>query len=273
MLLLFLPALSFMSGCYDDTFLASMQEEEDYIAPFDVELTLDRTKRSVYFEIADTGSTENEQNGDDGDYVDVPEAIQMAVDNTPNGTSDPVVTDSVTGFVWTKCSAESVGVDSGSDTVPNSNPMDVTTGCTGTPVEMEWSNAVKTCRALNKFYDLKDADGNPGSDGVYETGYGGYNDWRLPRLTELLTIVNFDFEPAIDSSTFPGTIGGANEGYWTFTSKLFVGSNDTTIDYGWIVFFGYGGFFANNLTGYLPKQEDLVFETQFVRCVRGGLGE
>jgi hypothetical protein len=46
----------------------------------------------------------------------------------------------------------------------------------------------------------------------------GHSDWRLPSVTELISIVDFTVSsPAIDSAAFPGTLGTVAHLFWTST--------------------------------------------------------
>lgn len=272
------PFMAILSGCYNDAFLDAIHEEEDFIAPFDVVLSDDQSIRIVNFKVSDSGITQTMKDGDDAFYTDVPEIISLTVMDNVYGNDD-IVVDNVTGLIWTKCTATT------------ENTMDVNDGCTGalTADKMEWQKAVSTCEALNTKYD---PDAIP--DNGDETGYGGYEDWRLPRLPELLSILNYDVgltipqDPAVDINIFPNTRAALNEGYWTYTSKLFIDDFGNTADWGWIVFFNiyhpesrYVKFWGAdvelpNITdfrikvGYDEDTSTYVPELQFVRCVRGG---
>jgi hypothetical protein len=180
-LLFFAPAMFFLSGCGSDAFLEAMQEEIDYIAPFDVVLTTEEAKRTTYFPISDTGSTTVVTPGDDASYNNIPGTMNFSVQNNINANGDDIVIDNVSGLTWTKCSATAY------------NTMDTDDDCDGSDIDalsdsplMEWSKAAETCKNLD---------------------YAGRRDWRLPRLPELLTIVNYGFHPAFDPAFFPNTRG------------------------------------------------------------------
>ncbi len=253
-----MPLMLLLSGCFGDAIFDAIKAEEDYVAPFTVVVTLDKTRRSVYFPIADTGRLDSIKPGDDASYVDVPNApdFERQLDVTlPDDTlsDNDIVIDKVTGLVWARCSI------SGINTVNSDND------CAGVNAKMEWANVVKACEALNNMNEDK--------------GYAGYKKWRLPRLSELLSIVDYEkLNPAIDDYYFPNTEHTTNEGYWTYTSQLFIDDDNNTTDNGWVVFFnsevpqevsGYG--IIPNINVFKQKlKSDLTFEMQFVRCVTGG---
>lgn len=314
-LILFTPVMLFLSGCYSDTFLDAMREEEDFIAPFDVVLNDELTKRTVYYPISDTGSSAVVRAGDDESYVNIPSEKKFVNNlninfdtapliikdassaNPPDITvpsyaitsADDIVEDEVTGLAWTRCSFEERSEDAGI-----TYEIDDTDGCTGdyTDGKMAWSQAIDACESLNSYYKrTADFDGDGTIEG-FETdvvvgGYGGYQDWRLARVTELLSIVDYDhIDPAIDETYFPNTQNAVDEGYWTYTSKLFIDDNSNTTDNGWVIFFksskpqsdieypkGSGDFWPRaNIVDFRQKlKNDLTLEKHFVRCVRGGI--
>jgi len=128
-------------------------------------------------------------------------------------SNQPVVTDALTGLQWQGCSAGSTGGDCSS----------------GTADQLDWSGALSRCEELS---------------------WAGHDDWRLPDIRELLTIIDEGRTyPAVDDDAFPGTSSGL---YWTGTS--FTGSGTGA----WHVDFDVGGILHTAAkTG-----------TGAVRCVR-----
>ena len=183
-LTLFAPLMAILSGCSDDSFLNAMKEEVDFISPFDVSISTEESKRTTYFSIPDSGSTVIVETGDDASYTDIPHAINLEVQNNVNANGDDIVVDYVTGLIWTKCTAKSPDTMDTADDCSGS----VTVKLSDTTL-MEWSKAVSTCKNLE---------------------YAGHTDWRLPRLPELLTIVNYKYDPAIDPAVFKNTRSSFN---------------------------------------------------------------
>ena len=83
---------------------------------------------------------------------------------------------------------------------------------------------------------------------------GGYNDWRLPNINELLSLVDISrFDPARREGLLRN---GSNSGtYWTSTSVK------DEPEKAWLVNFESGNIFS------VSKPLTLNF---YVRCVRGG---
>ena len=80
---------------------------------------------------------------------------------------------------------------------------------------------------------------------------GGHSDWRLPNRNELQSIVDYNrYNPAIDTTFFPGTVASS---YWSSTT--FAGSTGDA----WYVFFNFG------YVGSYYKAGNC-----YVRAVRGG---
>gem|GEM_PF-2265499 len=81
----------------------------------------------------------------------------------------------------------------------------------------------------------------------------GYEDWRLPNVRELKSIVDHrQYSPSIDTSYFPKTVSSY---YWSSTT--YAGNTE----YAWNVYFEYG------LASYGNK-----LDSRYVRCVRSGQG-
>jgi len=83
-------------------------------------------------------------------------------------------------------------------------------GCTGEDMEgkkCKWQEAVNYCNDLN---------------------YGGYNDWRLPTVEELETIVDYGkLYPAVDEAYFPNA---PLKGFWSYSSMVGFADNAWYVD-------------------------------------------
>jgi hypothetical protein len=148
-----------------------------------------------------------------------------------NDKSDSYSVRAVRGEPW----ALADFVDNGNGTV-----TDTATGLMWQQAEsdeMWWEEAVTYCEQLE---------------------LAGYDDWRLPNINELQSIVDYnkvasEEDPAIDTNFFPNLLGNS---YWSATTYT------RFTDQAWLVdfFTGNYGNFGKHIKGRL-----------LVRAVRGGL--
>jgi hypothetical protein len=135
---------------------------------------------------------------------------------------EPVVADTSTRLMWQGCSAGQQGSD-----------------CTPVADMMDWQSSLAFCEGLT---------------------WGGFDDWRLPNVRELHSLVDTTRErPAIDDHAFPNTpyygpITHNNAGqYWSSTARSY---NSFAL----YVAFGTG------FSHFYEQPED-----RHVRCVRGAV--
>jgi alpha-tubulin suppressor-like RCC1 family protein len=148
-----------------------------------------------------------------------------------SATEWTMVRDNVTGLIWeVKTDDGSIHDKDNTYTWYDSNP-ETNGGYTGT--NGNGTDTEDFIKSLN------------------ESNYGGFSDWRLPSLKELVSIVHHGKHyPATNESYFPKTMSAF---YWSSTSD----ANNT--GYAWGVDFNYG------LDRYYAKDS-----SYFVRAVRGG---
>ncbi len=116
-------------------------------------------------------------------------------------SGDNVVTDNKTQLMWKQCSEGLTGADC----------------LTGSVSYHNWSVALDISVTLNA-----------------NSGFAGFNDWRLPNIEELRSIAAINcFNPAINETAFPNTIGGFDE-YWSASPS----ANDPNKS--WIVYSNKG---------------------------------
>ena len=126
-------------------------------------------------------------------------AVLAWAGNTPalaapyTGHTDGTVTDTATGLMWDKCSS---GQSGNTDCTDNGNA-----GNHYGAGAYTWQQALTLAVTANA------------------ANYKGHNDWRLPNVKELESIVNMDatISPTIDTAAFPNTIG---EYYWSSTPYI-----------------------------------------------------
>ena len=113
---------------------------------------------------------------------------------------DGTVTDTDTGLMWQK------------DTTPGT---------------YNWQQALSYCENLILNNDGKWTSGNPNASGAK------HNDWRLPNVNELHSIVDYStYGPSINTTFFPNTVSDL---YWSSTTDARNPGN------AWPVRFYYGG--------------------------------
>lgn len=130
---------------------------------------------------------------------------------------DGTVIDDNTQLMWQRCSAPSTE-----------------SSCGGvTPITYAWEDALAYCTDLT---------------------LGGYNDWRLPNIKTLQSLVDVakTSSPNIDSASFPDTQLGD---YWTSTTLAGTGSMAWYINFDILI--------------YMASGKD-KWDVSYVRCVRGG---
>lgn len=117
--------------------------------------------------------------------------------STPNSrftiNNDGTITDNNTGLQWMRCT---LGQQWDGET------------CTGTTTSYNWQNALTEAK---------------------NTTYAGFDDWYLPNIKELSSIVEVAcFEPAINDNIFPNT---ASSIYWSSSPRSQVSGDAWFVDF------------------------------------------
>ncbi len=141
-----------------------------------------------------------------------------------NNDDNSTVIDLWTGLMWQRCVLGLSGDDC----------------ATGTAATFTWDEALQQAEAIN-------ASG----------GFAGYNDWRLPNLKELYSLVeNACLNPAINIRFFPNTPPLSHWSSSPYPNDEYGQYYTWFVDFAW-GFSSYGGFRNNNGASH-------------VRLVRGG---
>jgi len=190
--------------------------------------------------VPDTGQTQSYTNtfGEDSDYTINPPSYTKLDDqgnDLPDSATEWVmVRDNVTGLVWeVKTDDGSIHDKDYKYTWYDSNPQ-TNGGNAGTP-----GNGTDT----EGFIQV-----------LNNANFGGFSDWRLPTIKELVSIVNREvYDPAINTHYFPNTNKESPSRYWSSTTLSFAANNAHC------VIFIDGGVNASG--------KDCLY---YVRAVRGG---
>ena len=99
------------------------------------------------------------------------------------------VSDNKTGLMWKKCTeGQAWGLVVATNTY----------GCIGDPTKHKWKAALDLAKNTN----------NSG-------GFAGYVDWRVPNMSELMSIVEYQcVGPALNLAIFPNSPRYKGDGYW-----------------------------------------------------------
>jgi hypothetical protein len=244
-------------------------------APVAQAVGLPDTGQTLCYDVAGatvTCTTVNPANRDDGRYGRDPTSVAGALTKTGAGAA---------GFDYSKIANDGSTLAAG--TALGGNPIDwacTKDNTTGLTWEVKTTGASDLRKSTHTYTwystDAASNGGNAGNTGsntcaatlpgnqcntqayvaaVNAATLCGNNDWRLPSVKELESLVNFSVPatgaaPTIEATYFPNT---AINWYWTATNNSAVPANV------WVVYF-YGG----NSNAYLKS------DFNYVRLVRGG---
>jgi uncharacterized protein (TIGR02145 family) len=196
----------------------------------------------------DTGQTTSYTDtfGEDSDYSRNPQSYTKlasgGVELPDTDTSSDgwiMVKDNITGLIW------EIKTDDGSIHDKDNTSM--------------WCDSNSTTNGGDSG-TCDEIDTETFIDTLNNSSFGGFSDWRMPTIEELLTIVNYDkYDPAINTTFFPNTqsdINDPNVCYWSSTTYA-----DSTGN-AWYVHFS---------TGY--ENHNRKVNMYYVRAVRAGQSE
>ncbi len=152
-----------------------------------------------------------------------------------------VVLDKTTGLMWKRC-----------------------------PEDMSWSSTDKKCSVIT------DENGNIYTQANWQkalesvntlntsTGFEGYQDWRLPNLKELLTILEKKcFYPAYNSTVFPSAFLGSS------VSRYFWSSTPAGTNQVWVVSENTGSILKRNRDSGVNSSSGIIERILLVRDAQG----
>jgi len=222
---------------------------DDWRAPtlFELESLLDFGEASDFIDVATFPATPADKHWSSTGAVHVEELAKWTVDFQSGWLTGEIVDDSSDGHLPIRC----VRSDAPAPTAPLERFVVSSDGLT---VEDTWSALVWQRCATGAAWDGTTCAGTPevvvadDAAGLCDGSFGGFDDWRVPELPELLSIVNpCGHDPASYASAFPVVVPGR---HWSATA-----TNDANL---WWLDFSYG-----------QTRPGTADETSRVLCVRG----
>ncbi len=143
--------------------------------------------------------------------------IQASTPDSRFTTTAETVTDNTTGLMWMRCSLGQTGND-----------------CSGgSAAAYNWQQALEAANTYN---------------------FAGYNDWRLPNMKELDSIVELKcVYPAINLTVFPNTLSVFNAFYWSSSPYAYYSSQAPGINF----HEGLSGSYSKASSRYVRLVRDL----------------